>query len=136
LLEANVHVRSGGFRRRIGSSVRDVLIRPNVHVRNGGLQRCIGWSVRDILIRRQWQARNRPHGQPEPLVEGGAIIGRGETIERRGMIIQSGETLLKRLTLARRCGSVRQDGSRLGWGIEQSDLRSQACQSYAIARRP
>jgi hypothetical protein len=50
------------------------------------------------------------------------------------MITQSGETLLKWLTLARRRGSVRQDGGRLGWGIEQSDLRFQACQSYALAR--
>jgi hypothetical protein len=53
------------------------------------------------------------------------------------MIIQSGETLFKRpkrRILARRRGRVRQEGSRLGWGIEQSDLRFQACQSYAIAR--
>jgi hypothetical protein len=50
------------------------------------------------------------------------------------MIIQSGETLFKRRISARRRGRVRQDGSRLGWGIEQSDLRFQACQSYAIAR--
>ena len=51
---------------------------------------------------------------PEPLVEGRAIIGRSETIERRGMIIQSGETLCKRRMLARSRGRVRQDGSRLG----------------------
>jgi len=105
----------------------------NVHVRNGRF-RCIGWSVLDLLIRRQSRARKNPHGQPEPIVEGRAIIGRSETIERRGMIIQSGETLFKRRILARRRGRVRQDGSRLGWGIEQSDLRFQACQSYAIAR--
>ena len=90
------------------------------------------------LIRWQSQAtRKNPHGQPEPLVEGRcAIIGRSETIERRGMIIQSDETLLKRLILTRRSGRVRQDGRRLGWGIEQSDLRLQACQSHVIARRP
>src|SRR5262245_28444062 len=112
------------------------LLEANVHVRNGGFRRCIGSSVLDVLLRGQWHARNHPHGQPEPLVEGRrAIIGRAETIERRGMIIQSGETRLKRLTLARRRRRVRQDGSRLGWGIKQSDLRSQACQSYAIARR-
>src|SRR5262249_16777572 len=106
----------------------------NVHVRNGRFRRCIGCSVLDLLIRRQSRAtRKNPHGQPEPLVEGRAIIGRRATMERRGMIIQSGETLLKRLMLARRRGRVRQDGSRLGWGIEQSDLRFQACQSYAIA---
>jgi len=106
-----------------------------VHVRNGRFRRCIGWSVLDLLIRRQSRAtRKNPHGQPEPLVEGCAIIGRSKTIERRGMIIQSGKTLFKRRILAHRRERVRQDGSRLGWGIEQSDLRFQACQSYAIAR--
>jgi len=50
------------------------------------------------------------------------------------MIIQSGETLFERRILARRRGRVRQDGSRFGRGIEQSDLRFQACQLYAIAR--
>src|SRR5262249_44027640 len=107
----------------------------NVHVRNGRFRRYIGWSVLDLLIRRQSRAtRKNLHGQPEPLVEGRAIIGRSEAIERRGMIIQSGETLFKQRILARRRGRVRQDGSRLGWGIEQSDLQFQACQSYRIAR--
>src|SRR6266478_1274 len=87
----------------------------NVHVRNGRFRRCIGWSVLDLLIRRQSRTtRKKPHGQPEPLVKGRAIIDRSETIERRGMIIQSGETLFKRRILARRRGRVRQDGSRLG----------------------
>jgi hypothetical protein len=76
----------------------------NVHVRNGRFRRRIGSLLLDLPIRRQSQSIGKhPNGRPEPLVEGRrAIIGRSETIERRGMIIQSGETLLKRLILARR----------------------------------
>src|SRR5262249_28264060 len=111
------------------------LLEANVHFRNGRLWRCVGSSVLDVLIRRQLQTRKHPNGRPEPLVEGGrAIIGRAETIEGRGTIIQSDKTLLKRHVRARGRGRIYQRGSRLGWGIEQSDLRFQACHSYAIAR--
>src|SRR5262245_56602408 len=38
----------------------------NVHVRNGRFRRCIGWSILDLLIRRQSRAtRKNRHGQPE-----------------------------------------------------------------------
>src|SRR5262249_16212924 len=101
----------------------------NVHVRNGRFRRCIGWLVLDLLIRRESRAtRKNPHGPPEPLLEGRASTNRGESIvERRGTILQSVETLIERRVTA--CGRVDRHGSRLGRGIEQSDLRFQACQS-------
>src|SRR5262249_11459894 len=113
------------------------LLEANEHFRSGRFRRCIGSSVLDVLIRRQLQtSRNHPNGRPEPLVEGGRIIlGRGNTIERHGTIIPSGETLVERRVRAR-AGRICQHGSRLGWGIEQPDLRFQACQSDAIARGP
>jgi hypothetical protein len=125
LLEANVHFRNGRFRECIGSSVLDVfwdliawLLEVNAHFRNGHFRKYIGSSVVEVLIRRQWVARKHPNGRPEPLVEGGrAIISRAE------------KTLLKRRVRARGRGRICQHWSRLGPGIEQSDLRFQACHS-------
>jgi hypothetical protein len=90
----------------------------------------------DAPVRRQSQTiRKHLHGSGETVVEGGRTIpARGKTfVEGRGRVIQSGETLFERRIPARRRGRIRQHARRLGWGVEQSDLRFQACQSYAIA---
>src|SRR4029450_3470314 len=94
-------------------------------IRNGGFRRCLDSSVLDVLIRRQFHAaRKHLNGRPEPLVEGG-----------RAIVSRAGKPLLKQHVRARGGGRVRrQDGSRRGW-CEQSDLGSQACQSYATPPR-
>jgi hypothetical protein len=106
----------------------------NVHFRNGRFRRRIGSLLLDLPIRRQSQTVCKHlHRRRETLVEGRlAIISRGESIvERLRTILQSGETLLERRVPAR--GRVRQHAPPVGWGIE-TDLRFQACQSYAIAQ--
>ncbi len=111
----------------------------NFRFRNGRFRRRIGSLFLDLPIRRQSQTvRKHLHRRRETLVGGRlAIICRGESIvERRGTILQSVETLLERRVTTRRCGRVGRHGSRLGRGIEQSDLRFQACHLYAIACRP